>query len=154
MCRGHSFAAREKTGAMLLHRAGLLFSHQFVFQKDAFQQTARLDLLGQKGPGHQLGFGRGCVDVLKVGVVPVDVEDTVVNGFHLLVFECFLNGHGHGDGSADHGVVAHADQAHHLNVCRHRRRTCKLSITVHTCLLYTSHKRLNFVLTHLCQNKI
>ena len=28
----------------------------------------------------------------------------------------FLHRHGHGDGSAHHGVVAHADKAHHFNV--------------------------------------
>ena len=37
-----------------------------------------------------------------------------------------------GNGSADHGVVAHADQTHHLNVCGHRRGACELSIAVHT----------------------
>ena len=30
-----------------------------------------------------------------------------------------LHSHSHGDGRANHGVVAHADQAHHLNVRRH-----------------------------------
>ena len=34
--------------------------------------------------------------------------------------------------SANHRVVAHADKTHHLNVSRNRRRTCKLSIAVHT----------------------
>ena len=34
-----------------------------------------------------------------------------VNSLH-----AFGNGDGHGDGCADHGVVAHADEAHHLNV--------------------------------------
>ena len=34
-------------------------------------------------------------------------------------------------GSAYHGVVAHADEAHHLDVSRHGGRTCKLGVTVH-----------------------
>ena len=42
----------------------------------------------------------------------------------------FLHGNRNGDGSADHGVVAHADQAHHLNVCGHGGGTCELSITM------------------------
>ena len=33
---------------------------------------------------------------------------------------------------ANHRVVAHADKTHHLNVSRNRRRTCKLSVAVHT----------------------
>ena len=82
---------------MQKHRADLLFGHQFIFQKDAFQQAARLDLLGQKCPGHQLGFSRGSVGVLKVGVVSVDVEDTVVNRIHFLVLESLSRGHGDGD---------------------------------------------------------
>ena len=43
-----------------------------------------------------------------------------------------LNSNGHGDGSANHGVVAHADQAHHLNVRRHGRGTGELSVAMHT----------------------
>ena len=34
------------------------------------------------------------------------------------------NCHGHGDGSADHGVVAHAQEAHHLNIKSACRRLC------------------------------
>ncbi len=33
-----------------------------------------------------------------------------VNSLH-----AFGNGDGHGDGCADHGVIAHADEAHHLH---------------------------------------
>ena len=36
------------------------------------------------------------------------------------------------DSSANHRVVAHADESHHLNVCRNRGRTCKLCIRVHS----------------------
>ena len=43
-----------------------------------------------------------------------------------------LNGHGNGDGRADHGVVAHADQAHHLDVRRDGGRASELSVAVHT----------------------
>ena len=35
-------------------------------------------------------------------------------------------------GCADHRVVTHTDKTHHLNVSRNRRRTCKLSVTVHS----------------------
>ena len=43
-----------------------------------------------------------------------------------------LNSNGHGDGRADHGVVAHADQAHHLNVRGHGGGTGELCVRVHT----------------------
>ena len=38
-----------------------------------------------------------------------------VNSLH-----AFGNGDGHGDGCADHGVVAHADEAHHFHMRRNR----------------------------------
>ncbi len=45
---------------------------------------------------------------------------------------CFLYSNCNCNCSSDHGVVAHADQTHHLNMCRYRRGTCKLSVRVHT----------------------
>jgi hypothetical protein len=39
---------------------------------------------------------------------------------------------GASDGAANHGVVAHAEIAHHLNVCGNGRGTCKLGVGVHT----------------------
>ena len=44
----------------------------------------------------------------------------------------FLNGNSYSYSSANHRVVAHADQTHHLNVCGYRGRTCELRIGVHT----------------------
>ena len=34
--------------------------------------------------------------------------------------------------TANHRVVTHTEEAHHLNVSRNRRRTCELSVRVHT----------------------
>ena len=45
---------------------------------------------------------------------------------------CFLYSHGHSHSRADHGVVAHADQAHHFHVSRNGGRTGELSVRVHT----------------------
>ena len=42
------------------------------------------------------------------------------------------SGNGASHGHADHGVVAGADQAHHLNVSRHAGRAGELSVAVHT----------------------
>lgn len=35
-----------------------------------------------------------------------------------ILFHCLLNSNGNGDGSAYHRVVAHAEEPHHLDVCR------------------------------------
>ena len=48
------------------------------------------------------------------------------------LFHCLFRRGGDGNGSADHRVVAHADQAHHLDVRRHGGRTGELSVGVHT----------------------
>ncbi len=37
-----------------------------------------------------------------------------------------------GNGSANHRVVAHADQTHHLDVCRNGGGACKLCVRVHS----------------------
>ena len=52
--------------------------------------------------------------------------------FTIMLFHGLLDGNGDSDGSADHRVVAHAEEAHHLDVRRYRRRTCELSVRVHT----------------------
>ena len=41
-----------------------------------------------------------------------------------LLLQRFLNSHSHGNGSADHGVVAHAQEAHHFHVKSALRRLC------------------------------
>ena len=41
------------------------------------------------------------------------------------------NGHGDCDGRADHGVVAHAEEAHHLDMCRNGGGACELGVGVH-----------------------
>ena len=38
----------------------------------------------------------------------------------LFLVQCHIYGYGYGNCCADHRVVAHAEEAHHLNVCRHR----------------------------------
>ena len=48
------------------------------------------------------------------------------------LFEALLYRNSTRHGRADHGVVAHADQAHHFHVRRNRRRTRKLRVAVHT----------------------
>ena len=41
------------------------------------------------------------------------LENQLFSSFFLLL--ALGNSHSHGDGSADHGVVAHAQEAHHLH---------------------------------------
>ena len=50
----------------------------------------------------------------------------------LLLAHSFLNGNCNGNGSADHGVVAHTDKAHHLNVRGNGGGTCELRVGVHS----------------------
>lgn len=64
--------------------------------------------------------------LLSMKKVPQPLEITVLSSLpafsiHKVYLELaslcrFLNEHGHSHGSANHGVVAHADKAHHLNV--------------------------------------
>ena len=49
-----------------------------------------------------------------------------------LLLQCFLNGHSYANGSADHRIVAHAQEAHHFYVGRHGGGTGKLSVGMHT----------------------
>ena len=49
-----------------------------------------------------------------------------------LLFQRFLNSNSHGNGSADHGVVAHAQEAHHFHVGRHGGGTGELGVGMHT----------------------
>ena len=44
----------------------------------------------------------------------------------------FFNRYCNSNSSANHRVVAHADQTHHLNVCRYGGRTSELRVRVHT----------------------
>src|SRR5699024_6682073 len=44
----------------------------------------------------------------------------------------FLNGNGNSDCHTNHGVVSCSDQTHHLHMSRYGRRTCKLSVRMHT----------------------
>ena len=50
----------------------------------------------------------------------------------LLLVQKQVGLYGYSYGSTHHWVVAHAQIAHHLNVSRYRRRTCELSVAVHT----------------------
>ena len=49
-----------------------------------------------------------------------------------ILLQGLLNSNGHGNGHADHGVVASAQEAHHLDVGGDGGGTCELSITMHT----------------------
>ena len=49
-----------------------------------------------------------------------------------LFAQSFGHGHGASHRRADHRVVAHADEAHHFDVRRHRRGACELRVAVHT----------------------
>ena len=49
-----------------------------------------------------------------------------------LLLQCFLNSNSHGNGSADHGIVAHAQEAHHFYVGRHGGGTGELGVGMHT----------------------
>ena len=48
------------------------------------------------------------------------------------LFHRFFHSNCHRDGSADHRVVAHADEAHHFNVSRNGRAARELRVAVHT----------------------
>ena len=41
-----------------------------------------------------------------------------------LALQSFFHSHSHGNGSADHGIVAHAQEAHHFHVKSALRRLC------------------------------
>ena len=49
-----------------------------------------------------------------------------------LGLEGLLDGDSAGDGGTNHGVVAHADETHHVDVRRHGGRTGELGVGVHT----------------------
>ena len=49
-----------------------------------------------------------------------------------LALQSFLNSNSHGNGSADHGVVAHAQEAHHFHMGGDGGGTGELSVGVHT----------------------
>ena len=55
----------------------------------------------------------------------------VTRQLNLLLVDSHVNGNGNSNGSTYHWVVTHAEEAHHLNVSRHRRRTSELGIRVH-----------------------
>ena len=49
-----------------------------------------------------------------------------------LLVHCLGSSHSNSNSSAHHGVVAHAQEAHHLHVCGDGGRACELSVGVHT----------------------
>ena len=46
---------------------------------------------------------------------PVSIQES---GSEFICLGCFLDGNSNGNRGTDHGVVAHADEAHHLDVRR------------------------------------
>ena len=67
--------------------------------------------------------GRTCFLVLFLRKVGFELFSFKSRGLTLLL-QRFLNGNSHGNGSADHGVVAHAQEAHHFHVKSACRRLC------------------------------
>ena len=55
-----------------------------------------------------------------------------VTRFGMLFFKCLCNPYCTCNGCAYHWVIAHSDKAHHINMSRYGRRTCKLCVTVHS----------------------
>jgi len=71
-------------------------------------------------------------NVTNKAICQVNRQKSVTFAPKASLFEAFFHRDGDGHGSADHRVVAHADQAHHLYVRRHGGRTGELSVGVHT----------------------
>ena len=57
-----------------------------------------------------------------------------------LLLQRFLNSNGHGDGSTDHGVVAHAQEAHHFHIKSACRRLCACGARLFRAANSTFHK--------------
>ena len=55
----------------------------------------------------------------------------IANNSRCELFAGFFHCHGNGHGRADHGVVAHADEAHHFHMGGHGGRTGELCVGVH-----------------------
>ena len=49
-----------------------------------------------------------------------------------LALQSLFHSHSHGNGSADHGVVAHAQKAYHFHLVRHGGGTGELGVGMHT----------------------
>ena len=62
----------------------------------------------------------------------LDYRDLILKKYFNLLFHRLLDSNSYSNGSTYHWVVTHTEEAHHLNVSRNRRRTCKLSVRVHT----------------------
>lgn len=46
----------------------------------------------------------------------LNYQQKVIPDFELLLLHRLFHGHRHSDGCANHGIIAHADQAHHFHV--------------------------------------
>ena len=67
---------------------------------------------------------QGCIEHPCKPLVPIMLKLTCLSSL--------FDRNGCRNGHTNHRVVACADKTHHLNVCGNRRRTCKLSVAVHT----------------------
>ena len=76
-------------------------------------------------------FGRTCFLASFLRKVGFELLRFKSRGLTLLL-QRFLNSNSHGNGSADHGVVAHAQEAHHFYVGRHGGGTGELGVGMHT----------------------
>ena len=57
-----------------------------------------------------------------------------------LALQSLFHSHGHGNGSTDHGVVAHAQEAHHFNIKSALRRLCACGARLFRAANPTFHK--------------
>ena len=75
-------------------------------------------------------FGRTCFLAYYLRKVGFELLRFKSRGLPLLLQSLF-HSHSHGNGSADHGVVAHAQEAHHFHMSGDGAGTGKLGIGVH-----------------------
>ena len=83
--------------------------------------------------------GRTCFLVLFLRKVGFELFRFKSMGLTLLL-QCFFHGHGHGNGSTDHGVVAHAQEAHHFHIKSACRRLCACGARLFRAANSTFHK--------------
>ena len=84
-------------------------------------------------------FGRTCFLASFLRKVGFELLRFKSRGLTLLLQSLF-HSHSHGNGSADHGVVAHAQEAHHFHVKSALRRLCACGARLFRAANPTFHK--------------
>ena len=84
-------------------------------------------------------FGRTCFLASFLRKVGFELLRFKSRGLTLLL-QRFLNSNSHGNGSADHGVVAHAQEAHHFHIKSALRRLCACGARLFRAANPTFHK--------------